>query len=409
MKTYEQAFLNILRAALHGEAASLSEPLSTDDWAKTVALAREHNVLPLIFEAAWPLPEARQQPALAALKPQVMKSVMGQTMKTMEFLSLYAHLRNNGITPLVVKGILCRELYPLPDHRPSGDEDVLIPPGQYDACHSAMMDYGMALSEPELDRESAYEVPYGKPGSPIYIELHKHLFPPESEAYGELNHFFEGVFDRCVEETIQGRKVLTMCPTDHFFYLICHSFKHFLHSGFGIRQVCDIILFARRYDAQIHWSRVMENCAAIRADKFTAALLAIGERHLGIPAPQCWDLAEIDELPILEDLLSSGVFGASDMSRKHSSTITLTAVAGQKQGNSRPSGVLRSLFPPASALQNRYPALRKHPYLLPYIWAKRIIKYSTEVGNSSNNSAAEAIRIGNERVALLKEYGILEE
>lgn len=35
-----------------------------------------------------------------------------------------------------------------------------------------------------------------------------------------------------------------MNASDHLFYLICHALKHFYHSGFGIRQVCDILLFA---------------------------------------------------------------------------------------------------------------------------------------------------------------------
>lgn len=408
MTTSQQTFLHILSASLQGQTALLESSITPEDWENIVSLAREHSVLPLIFEAAYPNPAVRQEPLMAALKPQILRQVMTQTMKTGEFLSLYSHLRKQGIAPLVIKGLVCRSLYPAPDHRQSGDEDVLIPPEQYDACHESLMDYGMALSEPEMDRESAYEVPYGKPGSPIYIELHKHLFPPESDAYGDLNRFFEGVFQRAVELTIQGQKILTMCPTDHFFYLICHSFKHFLHSGFGIRQVCDIALFAREFEDQINWPQVQENCRAIRAEKFTAALLRIGEVHLGIPAPDAWDISEIDEMPILQDLLSSGIYGGAEMSRKHSSTITLTAVAGQKQGNPKQNGLLKSLFPPVTAMEKRYPTLQRHPYLLPVFWAHRIVKYGTETRNSENNNAAEAIKIGSQRIALFKEYDILD-
>ena len=101
------------------------------------------------------------------------------------------------------------------------------------------------MSEEELER--IYEVPYGKKGSLIYIELHKSLFPPESDAYGDLNRFFENVYTDAIEIKIDNTDIRTMGYTDHLFYLICHAFKHFLHSGFGIRQVCDIILFANAY------------------------------------------------------------------------------------------------------------------------------------------------------------------
>lgn len=88
-----------------------------------------------------------------------------------------------------MKGIVCRNLYPNPDYRMSGDEDVLIPEEQFKLCHQVMLDYGMQPADPTQDIQSEHEVPYGKPGSPIYIELHKCLFPPESTAYGDLNRF----------------------------------------------------------------------------------------------------------------------------------------------------------------------------------------------------------------------------
>lgn len=123
-----------------------------------------------------------------------------------------------------------------------------------------MMDFSMQTTADENEMAAAYEVPYRKAGSPLYIELHKHLFPPESDAYGDLNRFFEGIFDRAVAEDIQGNTVYTMDHTDHLFYLICHSFKHYLHSGFGIRQVCDIIMYANEYGTRIDWMRVLQNC-----------------------------------------------------------------------------------------------------------------------------------------------------
>lgn len=63
---------------------------------------------------------------IMTVKRQVMKQVMQQTVQTSEFMPLNQKLQAAGITPLVVKGIICRNLYPRPDHRRSGDGDVLI-------------------------------------------------------------------------------------------------------------------------------------------------------------------------------------------------------------------------------------------------------------------------------------------
>ena len=276
------------------------------------------------------------------------------------------HLSQAGLTPCVVKGVVCRSLYPNPDHRASGDEDVLIPPQQAERCHEAMLAFGMQTAEAQMDRAAAYEIPYGKPGSPLFIELHKSLFPPEHDAYGDFNRFFEDAHARAVQIDVGGVKISTLCPTDHFFYLICHSFKHFLHSGFGLRQVCDIVLFANRYGGEMDWEKIRKNCKAIRAVQFTEALLKIGLVHLGFdPAaahlPGSWHVETADEGAMLDDLLDSGVFGDSSMSRKHSSTMTLSAVAADKQGKQGKRSLLRTIFPKRSELVGRYPYLNEKP------------------------------------------------
>lgn len=415
METTIKNFLAIMKAALVNEQAALDREITPDEWQNLFRMASIHNVLPMFYEAVYASPSLQQanMPFLTMVKRQVMQQVMIQTVRTSEFLTLNQALQTAGIRPLVVKGIICRNLYPKPDYRQSGDEDVLISENQFAACHQMMMDFGMHTTEAEEQLLTAYEVPYRKAGSPLYIELHKHLFPPESDAYGDMNRFFEGVFDRSIPEEIQGNTVYTMAHTDHLFYLICHAFKHFLHSGFGIRQVCDIILYANEYGSRIDWMQALDYCREIHADKFAAALFRIGSNYLVFDLekaayPKAWQKIQVNEIPMLEDLLSAGVYGGAEMSRKHSSSITLDAVAAQKQGRKAKNAVLISAFPPIAKLEGRYPYLKKHPYLLPIAWCSRLWTYSRETRYAQNDNAADALKIGSERIELMKEYGILE-
>ena len=70
--------------------------------------------------------------------------------------------------------------------------------------------------------------------------------------------------------------------------------------------------------------------------------------------------------------------------------------------------MLNSAFPSAKALQGRYPCLKDKPYLLPMAWIDRMITYHKETKVMKNNTAAEAVMIGKQRIALLKMYGIIE-
>ena len=413
MDLIKKRFLEALGASLQGDRVNWDGEITQQEWAELFKLAHDHQVLPMIFEAVYSCPAAKHADPQMMLffRRQTMRSVMLQAMKTSEFLAMMKHLRNADLTPCVVKGIICRNLYPNPDHRNSGDEDVLIPPEQYERCHEALLAFGMTPADQEQAWESAYEVPYGKPGSPLYIELHKHLFPPESDAYGDFNRFFAQM--ELVEQEINGGKVLTMAPTDHFFYLICHSFKHFLHSGFGLRQVCDIVLYANRYGSEIDWTHVMDNCREIHAVQFTAALLRIGEKCFGFnPDGAClnapWRAVEVDEEPMLADLLDSGIYGDATMNRKHSSTMTLDAVSSDRQGKQARGSILRTLFPKKKLLEGRYPWLRKRPWLLPVAWVVRIVGYLRESRRDKSSDAAESLRIGSERVELMRRYGIIK-
>ena len=409
MEKINEFFLAALKAALLGKTAQPEDTLSREQWQQLLDLAQVHQVLPLIHDAVYPALRQQHPELEAAVKRRVMHQVMVQTMKTEAFLELNRILREAGLRPLVVKGIVCRNLYPKPDLRPSGDEDLLIPAAQAEKCHRIMTSWGMHTEADEKQRSLEHEISYRKEGNPLHIELHKTLFPPNSEAYGDLNRFFADAHEHAAEETVQGNTVYTLEPTTHLFYLICHAFKHFLHSGFGIRQVCDIVLFTNHYGSRIDWNRLLEDCRQIRAEKFAAALFQIGSQYLTFDPktaayPNVWMDIRVDAEPLLEDLLSGGLYGDSSMSRKHSSNITLSAVASRKQGKKEKSGVLASVFPGAKQLERRYPYLKEHAWLLPVAWGQRLWTYSRE----KDGSAAQALKIGKERIELLKEYGIVE-
>ena len=413
MNVYDRCFMALLNAALRGERAEIPEHFTAEVWDRVFCMAQTHHVLPLIYEAIYHIPDV-QGAAFMTMKRQVRHQTALQAMKTYDFLLLNAQLRSRGMNPLVVKGIVCRNLYPFPDTRPSGDEDLLIPDQQFVCFHEAMVSLGMTAVDEEADPNGACEIAYRKKNSNLYIEAHQYLFSPESAAYGDLNRFFAGVFDRAVEETIQGETVLTMSPTDHLFYLICHSLKHFLHSGFGIRQVCDIILYAEHYGAQIDWKQILDNCREIRAEKFAASVFRIGTVYLRFDAtaagyPDFWQKIHVNEGPMLEDLLDSGIYGGAELSRLHSSNITLTAAADQKRGAKGRGGVLSSIFPSVDFMKKRYPYLDKHPGLLPVAWASRMLQYGKETRKTNHNNAIRSIRIGHRRIALMKQYGILED
>ena len=398
LTTTERQFLHIAKAAV----SSGELPAENVDWPAIFTLANQQKLLPILFEAVRKMPAAEENVALFAVtKQQAIGQVLNQTVRSAEFSNLYHKLRSAGLYPIVVKGQLCSRLYPLKDHRISADDDLYIPDVEFMACHEQLLANGLTTDTPADELPTADEVSYTKKGSPLYIELHRHLFDSSEDAHDELNHFFASL------KPVETDSFLAMPPHEHLLYLILHAYKHFVRSGIGLRQFCDIGLWAREYHTEIDWQRLREQCESVHAATFAAAAFRIARDYLGIefdlPAP--WSDA-VDAEPLLHDSLCGGVYGSNDLTRLHSSTVTLNAVKSSRKG--RKSTVLRTIFPDKTYLESRYPYLKKRPYLLLVAWAQRLAHYAGEKKTGTDNSASGSIKLAKERIELMKRYDIMD-
>ena len=407
MSRAEELFLDALRCALHNEQVQWAKPLSNEEWLRLFRLADENNVYPLIVEAiqaseTFSALTRKRERAIAKAR----RLTVNQASRTGEFILLLRFLKEKGLDPIITKGMICRSLYPNSEERPSVDEDMLIDPAEMPRYHEALTEFGLPLFEPDCDIESDFEVAYRDDKRGVYVEVHKRFFSPDSSAYGDLNVFFNGVRERSTEISFAGTSVRTLSPTDHILYLILHAYKHFLHSGVGIRQLSDINMFAAKYGGEIDWQHIVSVCGSLRVEKLAASMFLIGERYLGFTVPECFRGIETDPEHFLDDVLSGGLYGANDINRLHSSTMLLEAVASQKEGRRR-KGALHSVFLPAKDLEGKFPFLKKAPWLLPAAWAARVWRYVFKHDNGPV-SPKESIRIARGRIEILKEYGIIE-
>ena len=377
------------------------------EWQALFVLAAQQMALPMVYETTRALPEFQAQPE--EFRREVRRQTMGQTAaqirRTQAFAAVYQDLLIQGIRPVVVKGLVCRELYPSPEQRISGDEDLLLDPESFFCCVKLLEQRGMELvSGGEMPEGDAALLDH-KTG--LYLELHPDRTTKQDVGNGGLERFFERAADRAIPLQCAGITVYTLPHTQHMLYMLLHAFKHFLHSGFGVRQLCDMVQYANRYGKCIDWAEVARCCAQCRAQKFAAALLALGEQWLGLEpdraghperALQC----EKDGADLLQDLLDSGAYGDSSMSRRHSGTLTLETVRSEKRG------LVRTLFPPISVMRQKYVWLKQRPYLLWAAWGLRGAGYLREIrGNGKENGIGESLAIARQRETLLRKYGVL--
>ena len=367
--TVSEALLNCISAALDGRECALT--LAPDDWTALLRLAGEQKLLPLVYAAVRGTPgfAAAPEAVRAAARRQTMREAAAQTVHTEAFLRLYQALRADGLAPGVVKGIVCRALYPQPELRPSSDEDLYLTAAEMPRFHAVLLRAGFVLTEPERDYRSAHEARYVHPDTGLVVEGHWALFPTEYAVYAALNVQLPNLMQRAQDWESGGVTLRVPDVCDHLIFLLLHAFKHFISSGVGVRQLCDIALWMRRFGAQIDWQRVRAALRATHSEGFAAAVIDAGVHWFGLERaaahiPPDWEMLE--SAALLADALSGGVYGSADSTRRHSCTITIHAAAA---------------------------------------WAQRIWRYLRTRGK--HTGAQDSLRVGAQRVELLRQYRVL--
>lgn len=381
------------------------------DWNYLVQLSKEHNLLPLFLETAIQYQSYVSRSAFEKEVRQGMNCVHAQIKRTNAFLELYKAFVQADIYPIVMKGIICRELYgKLCDHRPSGDEDILIRPSEYKRAKEVLVASGYVTnvsSEVEEQLERLQEISFVHPGGKLHIELHFNAFGKETKDRVQMSNYFKNVFENYREVDIQGVSIRTMNHQDHLVFLILHTFKHFTFGGFGIRQVLDILLYQERYGADIDIGKVYDILREFKAHIFWADIMHIGNQYLGFELeisqePNCPD-------DLLEDMITCGVFGNKTEAAVVAGRATMRASENYLWNRKSNAFVmlLRNIFPNKAYMLDQAPYLKKEPWLLPVAWIKRWVKFIKKNRHNEANLASESIQISQRRMKLLKKYDLV--
>lgn len=383
------------------------ELITPVEWEKVFWLSQKHSLLALVFEKASEHIKLLQDDYYMYFL-KVMAIVAEQTKRTQAFLKLYAAFEEADVFPLVMKGIVCREMYGrYADDRPSSDEDILIQKHEYHKVKEVLISCGF---QPEIEEVTEFqmdelqEVCFTDIESGLHIEVHFNPIGVENAFRKSMNSYFLNVFERKIYVNVQNQKLATMSYTDHFVFLILHAFKHLASSGFGMRQTLDILLFKHKYGDNINWSYVERVLKDVKAEKFYNDLLNIGNNYLGFDFCCHKQSKYIDEL--LDDILMSGTFGLESQAQLTSTQMVAAALRKGKKQN--PFGtIIRAIFPEKAFFLKEEPQIEQNNWLIIKCWIKRWLRFMKHSKQQGGKLAYESMQIGKKRIELLKKYDVL--
>lgn len=394
----QKDFLNILSSVFQNSKLDLPEEL---EWFTIFQIADKQRLLPQVFEKIYQEKHGEELNAFfIQVKSIATNQVAEQIGRNLDIQHIYHRMREHDLHPIMLKGPLCSELYPKSSHRITADFDLFIAEEEFDACHQILTDFSMIPQSSKDDLNQDYEISYFSRDKKICVELHHALFDEQ-----QLNAFFNDAFSQGQEHG----DVLTLSPGLHMLFLVLHAYKHFIFSGVGIRQVCDIGLWAREYGNEIDWQWLFNCCDSVDAAIFAASVFQIARKDIGISfeIPEYWINTARESEPLLLDMFDGGIYGSESLTRLHTATATVNAVKASR-GDKKRYSLVQSIFLPREKMQGKYSYVKKYPVLLPIAWMERIGGYIIETMKKEESSATGSVQLIKKRMQLLRDYGVVK-
>ena len=249
-------------------------------------------------------------------------------------------LGNAKIPFMPLKGSVIRNYYPEPWMRTSCDIDILVKKEELEKASQVLCD---ELGYSKDAKVNANELTLYSP-SGIHLELHYDL--TEGDRYGK--DILSNIWDYA---TVKEENSLHFILQDSafYFYHIAHMVKHFESGGFGVRPILDLWILNNKvaYDKEAR-NKLLDTCSFL---KFASACEELSN---------IWFSCKVKEenIELLENyILFGGVYG----NEKNRVDIQ------QTQKGSKGKYLLSRIFMPYSLLKFRYPILKNHKWLYPFM------------------------------------------
>lgn len=307
---------------------------------------------------------------LSKWQKQIVMAGISQIRHMEEMKLLFKEFTNNGISFIPLKGLVLRELYPIPEMRTMGDADILV--YENDLKRACGILSAMGYKKESIDSKHIHFIHKTK----LCIELHFFLISQGSISKN-LDSFENGVWKNAKKSYVLGMAANILSLEDQLLHLILHMAVHLSSGGFGLRQLCDLFLFIERNSENINWEYINIKTREYEIIPFTSTLFIICSKLFGMSLPNAYYLHRVEYNyvnALIEDIFSGGVFGDRTRERFLGGIKLhyITNPSTDKETNTIGS-IIKSLFPPVHMLGLQYSYARNFPILTPIAWLHRIV------------------------------------
>ena len=239
-KIQKETVRQILTKAWTGKNSSIPPRIDT-------ALSR-HLILGGVGGVAWNNLKHQQKDAKSGAQEDL-KSIyrflaIQEGRDQEQILKIGKRLVSQGITPLTFKGRVLAGYYSPTHVRPTGDLDIIVPEGHFNAAVDCLMSESVSQELEPNGEDRVFSVKFGGDERPLRVDLHNNL-----SRFGFAST--EEVFLHSMHVDLPDPPVFRMPSLEHHIRIVT---IHFLrHGGWRPLWLCDIGALMEEIDSDFKW------------------------------------------------------------------------------------------------------------------------------------------------------------
>jgi len=404
--------LKIIGAALNGTTLQLSAPLNWEELFDFLCRGKLHGVT---FQCISTLPEELLPPPemMALWKRITFNNGLRQIFSRNQISAFLNKAQEQGLHPVLFKGITLAALYPDSNMRFSCDADILISPEERQRAENVFQEMGYTYDEAS-SKEHVPVFRIQKNGQTMKFELHDCLWEDYEGKQTELLDSLElSKESSLIHDTFVGISACTLGYTEHLIYQLFHIAKHFAFEGLPLRYLIDITVYLNAHNDKIDYSRFWKALSLLKYDIFACSLLRICEEYFGlIPRiiPKEYRNIKVDDT-FLMDLIYAGNVDDNDIENWASTEMIASYFLRQNEAStSKTQRWLDTFFPKADDLKDHFSYAKKYHILLPIAWIHRFFSaiHYHFICLRKGYSSTDTLNKANYRISLLSQLNMLE-
>lgn len=367
MEHYQKQTVKLLDLAIHGK--KLSDFKSISKWNEILSEANAHEISALIYSSIYGVKELEglSKDELNKWKKSTFFTGIGHIAHYNQVGKMLEKFNGKNIDVIVLKGLVVRELYPKPEFRTMGDSDILVHEEDLERVTLLLEELGYKLEECE-DEHGAHLVFSHEQYRPV--EVHWTLI--NDDYFIGTKEFEKEIWKNSMKIKIGNAEVLSLGLEDLALHLCLHMAVHIVCGGFGLRQLCDLVLLVEQKGQKIDWENFMIKAIECRSEKFILAIFKCCEELFNIQIPKAILNSRMVENELVEDLIqnifNSGVFGRKDVI----GTLGADFAYSKDEKRSISEKYLDLVFPKVENMSEKYNYAKDNKILTPVAWAHHL-------------------------------------